>query len=317
MMWGTRGCSGTGPLPPLPWHWGGTGLEQPPWHLSPPGFSRTVPVSATWPGGSGTKPGGWRRGLRCAGTLPLPAAASCRGPLSSPAEKGPDSVPQRSGEPELSRGSCSVLSVGARCLFLYQQQEYLLSRMENDPSCSVHDPSPSLVLLGLVYPRFCCRVRLFGCRCPIRMSPPCWGGDNSSSISRRGGCTAGILGLGLSCLQVVSSQSTPNLGSEAPVGAEWLRAQGTLALPVLCPHSCSWGWQLPAGAPCSFPHPPPSFPPCWVHPPAASSHWEPQTSRRHLWKQLPARMMPAEPGREGRSHPAPRAGMCQPQPHPH
>lgn len=176
-MWGTRGCSGTGPLPPLPWHWGGTGLEQPPWHLSPPGFSRTVPVSATWPGGSGTKPGGWRRGLRCAGTLPLPAAASCRGPLSSPAEKGPDSVPQRSGEPELSRGSCSVLSVGARCLFLYQQQEYLLSRMENDPSCSVHDPSPSLVLLGLVYPRFCCRVRLFGCRCPICMSPPCWGGD--------------------------------------------------------------------------------------------------------------------------------------------
>lgn len=72
--------------------------------------------------------------------------------------------------------------------------------------------------------------------------------------------------------------------------------------------------QLPAGAPCSFPHPPPSFPPCWVHPPAAFSHWEPQTSRRHLWKQLPARMMPAEPGREGRSHPAPRAGMCHPSP---
>lgn len=166
---------GTPPTPPLAL--GGTGLEQPPWHLSPPGFSRTVPVSATWPGGSGTKPGGWRRGLRCAGTLPLPTAASCRGPLSSPARKGPDSVPQRSGEPEPSRGSCSVLSVGARCLFLYQQQEYLLSRMENDPSCSVHDPSPSLVLLGLVYPRFCCRVRLFGCRCPICMSPPCWGGD--------------------------------------------------------------------------------------------------------------------------------------------
>ena len=54
-------------------------------------------------------------------------------------------------------------------LFLYQEQKYLLSLLENKQSCSVHGPFLSLVLLGLAYPRFRCRMKLFG-SCVVTMT---------------------------------------------------------------------------------------------------------------------------------------------------
>lgn len=258
------------------------------------------------------------------GPFPCPLQLPAEGRSPPQQEKGRTrchSVPESRSRAE-EAALCSALELAA--FSSTNSRNISCPALENDPSCSVHDPSPSLVLLGLVYPRFCCRVRLFGCRCPICMSPPCWGGDWCSL--GRGQLQQHLPERRVHCRDTWPGALVPAGGfiSVHPKsGLRWALSGCGLRghLPCLClvpfPAPGDGSSQLPAGAPCSFPHPPPSFPPCWVHPPAASSHWEPQTSRRHLWKQLPARMMPAEPGREGRSHPAPRAGMCQPQPHPH
>lgn len=92
------------------------------------------------------------------GPFPCPLHPPAELRLPPQQEKVPDTVPQHSGEPEPSKSSCSVLSVGALAC-----TKNILSCSKNDPSCSVHGPFPSLVLLGLVYPRFHGRMRLFGC----------------------------------------------------------------------------------------------------------------------------------------------------------
>ena len=65
--------------------------------------------------------------------------------------------------------SCAQPCLSSPALFLYQEQKYLLSLLENKQSCSVHGPFLSLVLLGLAYPRFRCRMRLFG-SCVVTMT---------------------------------------------------------------------------------------------------------------------------------------------------
>lgn len=101
-------------------------------------------------------------------TWGMEEGAEVRGPFPCPAgvrtppqhEEGPEPVPPHPGEPQPSGGSCSELSLGA---LAFTNSRNVLSLTKTDPSCSVHDPFPSLVLLGLVYPRFCCGMRLFGC----------------------------------------------------------------------------------------------------------------------------------------------------------
>lgn len=81
--------------------------------------------------------------------------------------------------------------------------------------------------------------------CPLRAGV----GTTPAASPGEEGALPGYLAWG-SCACRWFHLSPPQIWAQ--VGAEWLRAQGTLALPVPCPLSCSWGWQLPAPSGCSL-----------------------------------------------------------------
>lgn len=164
------------------------------------------------------------------------------------------------------------------------------------------------------------------------MSPPCWwmgtgagwGGDGSSTVSRRGGHGTGMLIAGLSRLQVTSSKSTPKQGSEMAQRPQRVRVRGAHPLPVPCPQLLPHGegsthdlvargtrWVLPAlfVTRSSSLSSPPGAPSSRLFPPGASNHTEtPLDGAR--WPD--ASVMPAEPGRRGRASSCPTSRDAPP-----
>lgn len=114
-----------------------------------------------------------------------------------------------------------------------------LSNTKTDPSSSVHDPFPSLVLLGLVYPRFCCRMRLFVCRCPHLQVPSVLGrGQLQQRLpERRMRCRDTRLEALVAAGGFISVRPKSGLGRS---GGHWVGAgSGDTSPAVPCPHSCS------------------------------------------------------------------------------
>lgn len=234
---------------------------------------------------------------------PFPCPAGVRAPPQH--EEGPDTVPQHPEEPEPSRGSCSVLGVGA---LGFTNSRNVLSRTKNDPSCSVHDPFPSLVLLGLVYPRFCCRMLM----CHLHVPSALGRGQLQQHLPERRMQCWNIWHL-VAAGGFISVHPKSGFGRS---GGHWVGAgSGDTSPAVPCPRSCSWGWQLPAPSGCSLLTPLPSTfissllgaPSSCLLPLGASNRTETPLEA------APCGRDAAGSGERG-SRPAPRPRMCQPSP---